>query len=160
MKTKILLVAILVLTYISISPALLPAVYAKQQDKVTKAEATKAVKVKLPGAKILSSELEKEAGKQIWSFDVRDKGVLKEVWVDASTGEVIHVSTESNADQAKEARMDKAEALVKRSTHGEVVGSTDVGKGKNEIYDFEVKMKDATTKHVRVNAMSLKIVGP
>ena len=61
--------------------------------------------------KIKSSELEKEKGKMIYSFDIRNKkGGITEVLINAYTGKVIEVKVESAADEAKE----KAEDAKKK----------------------------------------------
>ena len=62
------------------------------------------------GGKIKSSELEKENGKMIYSFDIRNKkGGITEVNIDAYTGKVIAVDEENAADEAKEKAEEKKE---------------------------------------------------
>ena len=57
---------------------------------------------------IKSSELEKEHGKMIYSFDVKTAdGGTTEVNIDAKTGAVIAVTVENAADEAKEKAEDK-----------------------------------------------------
>jgi hypothetical protein len=82
------------------------------QAKVSKETAQAAALAKVPGGTVKEGELEKEKGKLIWSFDIStpDSKDIKEVAVDAMTGEVIAVDTESPADQAKEAAEDAAKA--------------------------------------------------
>lgn len=64
--------------------------------------------------KIKSSELEKEHGKMIYSFDIRNaKGGITEVNIDAYTGKIIAVDVESAADEAKEKAEDKKEMKKK-----------------------------------------------
>jgi Skp family chaperone for outer membrane proteins len=63
--------------------------------------------------KVKSEELEKEHGKQIYSFDIQMPDGLHEVNVDAATGKLIDDKVESAADEAKEAAQDKKEAAVK-----------------------------------------------
>jgi uncharacterized membrane protein YkoI len=139
--------------------AAMPA-FAKETPKppVTKAQATKAAKAALPHGKILSTELEKENGTEIWSFDVQDSGKTKEVWVDAHTGVVTNIEIETPAKKLEEDRMDKAEAIMKKKTHGEVVGSSSVGTGKSKTYVYELKMKDGSTQTVHVDANTYKII--
>src|SRR6266850_6132949 len=74
------------------------------EAKVSKADAEKAALAKVPGGTIKEGELEKEKGKLIWSFDISQPGTtdIKEVHVDAITGEVIAMETESAAKEAKE----------------------------------------------------------
>ena len=72
--------------------------------KVSKADATKTALAKVPGGRVKEVELEEEKGKLIWSFDIAVKGSknIQEVAVDAMTGEVVSVETETPADQSKE----------------------------------------------------------
>ena len=74
------------------------------EAKVSKADAEKVALAKVPGGTIKEGELEKEKGKLIWSFDISIPGSsdIKEVQVDAKTGEVVSVETETAAAEAKE----------------------------------------------------------
>ncbi len=69
--------------------------------------------------KIKSEELEKEHGKQIYSFDIAMPNGLHEVNVDAVTGKLIDDKVESAADEAKEAAQDKKEAARKAKKKAE-----------------------------------------
>ena len=81
------------------------------QAKISKAEAQKIALAKVPGGTIKESEIEKEKGKLVWSFDVATQGTkdITEVQVDAMTGTVIDVSKETEADQKKEKNAEKEE---------------------------------------------------
>jgi len=74
------------------------------EAKVSRADAEKAALAKVPGGTIKEGELEKEKGKLIWSFDISIPGSsdIKEVQVDAITGQVVSVETETAAAEAKE----------------------------------------------------------
>ena len=74
------------------------------EAKVSRADAEKTALAKVPGGTIKEGELEKEKGKLIWSFDISISGSsdIKEVQVDAITGEVVSVETETAAAEAKE----------------------------------------------------------
>jgi uncharacterized membrane protein YkoI len=74
------------------------------EAKVSRADAEKTALGKVPGGTIKEGELEKEKGKLIWSFDISIPGSsdIKEVQVDAKTGEVVSVETETAAAEAKE----------------------------------------------------------
>ena len=78
------------------------------QAKISKETAQAAALAKVPNGTVKEGELEKEKGKLIWSFDIAipDSKDIKEVAVDAMTGDVIAVDTESPEDQAKEAAED------------------------------------------------------
>ncbi len=82
------------------------------QAKIARAEAEKVALAKAPGGAVKSAELEREHGKLVWSFDIATAGTadITEVLVDAVTGDVVSVEQESPAQQAKEARADRAKA--------------------------------------------------
>ena len=74
------------------------------QAKVTRAEAERTALAKVPGGTIKEGGLEKEKGKLIWSFDIATPGTknITEVAVDAITGALVSVDTETPKDEAKE----------------------------------------------------------
>jgi len=88
----------------------------KPAAKISKETAMATALAKVPGGTIKDGELEKEKGKWIWSFDISIPGSadIKEVAVDAMTGAVLDVATETPADQAKEAAEDAAAAAKKK----------------------------------------------
>ena len=61
-----------------------------------------------PGGTIRNAELEHEKGQPVWSFDITRAGTtdITEVLVNADTGAVVEVSTETAAQQRAEARED------------------------------------------------------
>jgi uncharacterized membrane protein YkoI len=77
------------------------------QAKVTMDEARKTAVARVPGT-VESSELEKEHGKLVYSFDIRTAEGITEVWVDAKSGEVINMENETAAHEAAEQHKDKA----------------------------------------------------
>ena len=81
------------------------------EAKVSKEQAEKTALAKVPGGTIKEGELEKEHGKLIWSFDISTPNStdIKEVQVDAITGEVVSMKTESAAAEAKEKKKEKEE---------------------------------------------------
>jgi len=55
-----------------------------------------------------SSELEKEHGKLVYSFDIRnEKGTITEVQVSAITGKVVRVEHESKQQEEAEKKKEK-----------------------------------------------------
>jgi len=73
----------------------------------------RAIAAKQVAGKITSSELEKEHGKMVYSFDIRTAdGGITEVVINAKTGDVISKTVESAEDEAKE----QAEAKKKKKT--------------------------------------------
>jgi uncharacterized membrane protein YkoI len=81
------------------------------EAKVSKADAEKTALGKVPNGTIKESELEKEHGKLVWSFDVSTphSKSITEVQVDAKTGKIVAVEIETPKDQAKEKAADKKE---------------------------------------------------
>ncbi len=78
-----------------------------KQAKITMEAAKATAMEKVPGT-VEDGELEKEHGKLVYSFDIRnEKGTISEVWVDAKTGKVIKVEEENAAAEAKENAADK-----------------------------------------------------
>jgi hypothetical protein len=79
------------------------------EAKISRADAEKMALEKVPSGTIKEGELEKEKGKLIWSFDISIPGSrdIKEVHVDAITGQVVSVETESAAAEAKEKKKEK-----------------------------------------------------
>jgi uncharacterized membrane protein YkoI len=79
------------------------------EAKVKQAAAEKTALAKVPNGKIKASELEREHGKLVWSFDIsmpHSKNIT-EVQVDAKTGKIVAVEIETPKDQAKEEAVDK-----------------------------------------------------
>ena len=74
------------------------------QAKISKEQAEQTALAKAPGGTVKEGELEQENGKLIWSFDIATPGTKSttEVNVDALTGSVISVVTETPEQEAKE----------------------------------------------------------
>lgn len=72
--------------------------------KISKFEAQQIALEKAPGGRVQEGELEKEHGKLVWSFDILRTGTsdIIEVQVDANTGGVVSVQTESAEKETKE----------------------------------------------------------
>jgi hypothetical protein len=80
-----------------------------KQAKITKAQAEKIALAKVPHGTVKSAEIENEKGHLVWSFDIAKPHTrdITEILVDANTGKIISIQTESPRDQAKEAAADK-----------------------------------------------------
>jgi Peptidase propeptide and YPEB domain len=87
--------------------ALLPAGIAQSPAKVSLADARTAA-LAVENGRVKSAELEKEKGKQIYSFDILVPDGLHEVNVDAVTGKVVEDTIENAQDEAAEAAQGKA----------------------------------------------------
>jgi uncharacterized membrane protein YkoI len=84
--------------------------------KITKDAAQAAALARVPNGTVKESELEEEHGKLIWSFDIAIPGSkdISEVAVDAITGKVLSVESETPAQQAKE-KLEDAKAAKKKA---------------------------------------------
>ncbi len=76
----------------------------ESRAKIARADAEKTALAQVPNGTVKEAEIEKEHGKLIWSFDIAVPGSsdIKEVAVDAMTGKVASVETETPEQQAKE----------------------------------------------------------
>ena len=75
--------------------------------KITEEQARETALKRVQGA-VESSELEREHGKLVYSFDIRNaKGTITEVQVSAITGKVVRVEHESKAQEEAEKKKEK-----------------------------------------------------
>jgi hypothetical protein len=81
-----------------------------REARLSQARAEKIALRRAPGGKVKSGELEREKGHLVWSFDIGSttSGNITEVLVDAKSGQIVSVQTETPRDQAAEARADRA----------------------------------------------------
>jgi len=79
------------------------------EAKVSQADAQVTALAKVPSGTVRESELEKEHGKLVWSFDIATPGTtdITEVNVDAMTGQIASIEKEKAEDEAKEAKKEK-----------------------------------------------------
>jgi hypothetical protein len=79
----------------------------KSEAKITEAQATALTKV--PNGTVRSSELEREHGQLIWSFDIAQPSVkgVTEVHVDAKSGKILLVKQETAKQEDREAKAEK-----------------------------------------------------
>ena len=88
----------------------------KAEATVTEEAAEQTALAKVRGGKIKGSELEREHGKLIWSFDIskpKSKNIT-EIQVDAKTGKIVSTQTETPKQQAIEAAGEKKEKMEKK----------------------------------------------
>ena len=80
-----------------------------RQAKITKERAQEIALKRAPGT-VESSELEREHGKLVYSFDIRNaKGTIDEVQVSAITGKIVRVEHETKRQEEAEKRKEKKE---------------------------------------------------
>jgi len=79
------------------------------EARVSQADARATALAQVSNGAVRESELEKEHGKLIWSFDIATPNttVITEVNVDAMTGKVVSIEHEKAEDEAKEAKGEK-----------------------------------------------------
>ncbi|HET7153603.1 MAG TPA: PepSY domain-containing protein [Candidatus Kapabacteria bacterium] len=121
------------------------------QPKVSKEVAQKTALASVPGGVVKEGELEHESGEWIWSFDIQSGKNIHEVWVDPMKGNIIKTSIETPKDQAKEARLDKAEAAAKQSVPGEVLSSNETISHGQKMYVVRIKNKDGKIQIVQLD---------
>jgi uncharacterized membrane protein YkoI len=113
MKTKLHLTVAGAIALLSLTTLALATEESKGQlqaeAKIAKADAEKTALAKVPNGTVKESELEREHGKLIWSFDIttpKSKDIT-EVQVDAKTGKVVDVHVENAKAEAKESAAEK-----------------------------------------------------
>jgi Peptidase propeptide and YPEB domain len=82
----------------------------RKQTRLTEPQAQRVALRRVPDGRIQSAELEQEHGRLVWSFDIvraRSKDIT-EIQVDARAGTVVSQQTETPAQQAAEARSERA----------------------------------------------------
>ncbi len=86
------------------------------EAKVSQAAATATALAKVPNGSVSSTELEREHGKLIWSFDIAKPGSknMTEVHINAKSGKVMSIKTETPEKEAKEAAAEAKEAASKK----------------------------------------------
>jgi uncharacterized membrane protein YkoI len=79
------------------------------EASISEAQARTTALAAVPGGSVSSSELEKEHGKLIWSFDIAQVGSknITEVQVDAKTGKIVSTKIETPDTERKEAIAEK-----------------------------------------------------
>ncbi len=91
-----------------------PAFAAMPMAKISEATARSTALSLVKGGVVKSSELEKEHGTMIYSFDITEpnKPGVEEVQISAYTGKLINRHHESAAKEITEAKIEASEAMV------------------------------------------------
>ena len=86
----------------------------KAEAKVSEQDAIATAQKEVPDGKIESAEIEREGGKLIYSFDVKQphKSGVEEVNVDAVSGMVVKKEHETAKEEKAEMKKEKAEAKM------------------------------------------------
>ncbi len=79
------------------------------EARISEVQARTTALATVPGGSVSSSELEKEHGKLIWSFDIAQVGSknITEVQVDAKIGKIVSTKIETPDKERKEAIAEK-----------------------------------------------------
>jgi uncharacterized membrane protein YkoI len=86
----------------------------RRQAKITMEQARETAIKRAPGT-VEDGELEREHGRLIYSFDIRNaKGTITEVQVSALTGQVLRVDQENKRQEAAEKHKDSQKSRQKR----------------------------------------------
>lgn len=124
---------------------------AAAQTKKIGMEKAREIAMQRASGKIESSELEKENGKTIYSFDIRnDKGTITEVQVEAYTGEVVSVEEENAQKEAAEKRLEKNEKMKKDDDDEESEASQ---KANQEKYAKQAKITMEQAKEIALKRL-------
>ena len=143
-----------------------------KQTKISFERARQTVLERFPG-EILESELERETGRLVYKFEIRDRDrKIQEVAIDAQTGEIVGVeqgdddeddeldSPKMQSKLAKEAGIspEQARRTALARVPGTVIESElDMENGK-VVYEFEIRDKDGKSFDVLVDAKTGEIV--
>ncbi len=139
MKKIVFLIAVMVLS-------LAFGVTANAQTKKIGMEKARRIAMQKAEGKIESAELERENGKTIYSFDIRNsKSTITEVQVEAFTGEIVSVQEENAQQEAAEKRQDKQKANDKEDDDEESEASQKANQAK---YAREAKITMAQAKEI------------
>jgi uncharacterized membrane protein YkoI len=111
--TLVVLVSLMIIPGVSSARSFKPDVRAQEdaaqqklakQAKITKEQAQEVALKRAPGT-VESAELEREHGKLVYSFDIRNsRGTITEVQVSAITGRIVRVEHENKKKEATEKR--------------------------------------------------------
>ena len=84
----------------------------RAEAKITEAAARATAIAQVPGGRVQSSELERENGKLVYSYDIKvpGKSGVEEVLVDATTGGVVKREHETPKQERAEAKKEAKEA--------------------------------------------------
>ncbi len=109
---------VLVLLTLILAASLCATAQPEPTAKISMAQA-RAIALQKESGTVKSSELEKEHGRWIYSFDISTSDGVREVNVDANTGKIVEDSKETTADEAKEPAQDHKQKQGKKKTESQ-----------------------------------------
>jgi uncharacterized membrane protein YkoI len=105
----LILAAVMTTATVAATPAKEDPATLQKEAKITKDHAQATALKRAPG-KVEDAELEREHGKLVYSFDIRNaKGTIDEVQVSAITGKIVRVEHETKAQEAAEKKKEAEE---------------------------------------------------
>jgi len=163
----------LVIVMLSVAVLLAPA-FAAGGKTISRAAAQKTALDLVKGGIVKDAELEKEEGKEVWSFDISSGSVIREIWIDAQSGLIVQHKVETKPEEKAEKAKDKAEAKAARKAKhisreaaekaalelvkGGVVKEGELEKEKGMfIWSFDIQDGE-TTREVWIDALTGKPV--
>lgn len=115
-KTTLLLLSLIFVLGVSLSANADSGKHRKslaKHAKITKQQAQETALKEVPG-QIVESDLEREHGKLLYSFDIKTKDGIKEVQIDALDGKLLGVEAETKEHEAQEKAADQKKAGTKK----------------------------------------------
>lgn len=106
---SLILAAVMTTATVAATPAKEDPAALQKEAKITKDQAQATALKRAPG-KVEDAELEREHGKLVYSFDIRNaKGTIDEVQVSAITGKIVRVEHETKEQEAAEKKKEAEE---------------------------------------------------
>ena len=99
-----------------------------KQAKISRAKAQEAALGKVGGGTVFDCELEQMKGKLIYSIDISQNKLIKEVHIDAETGAVLSVESETVISEMQERAGDGAKDLFGKSADNKIYAHSLVNK--------------------------------
>ncbi len=159
----------LIITMLSVAVLLAP-VFAAGGKTISREAAQKTALDLVKGGIVKDAELEKEEGKEVWSFDISSGAVIREIWVDAKSGLIVQDSTETKKEEKEEKTKDKAEAKAKlisrgaaqktalESVKGGVVKDSELNnENGKKVWSFEITAA-GKSREVKIDAVTGKLL--
>ncbi len=141
-----------------------------KQAKIPEDEARRIALQRVSG-EILESELDRETGKLVYEFEIRDKsGKIQEVLVDAQTGEIVSVEEENEDDddadkkvspeEAKQAKisMEEAKSIALKRVDGSILEEELERENGRLQYAFDIRAADGKIFDVEIDAMTGEVL--
>ncbi len=129
-----------------------------KESAVSRKDAVHIIREHYPASTVLKSILHTESGERYWSIVLKLHGSIKEVRVDAETGELIDDAPDQPAADSSGGKTTGPEATALKKIPGEIVGrKVTIAHGKT-IIDFDIKTRKGMIVRVDVDSVSNSII--